>query len=263
MKNVMHDLTAIPDDGVETVSGACEAHGEFTVKAMYISGSLLNASPMCPKCDEIAKAEAHEKGENEFARRRKRAQEKPFYDAGIPKRFIEAEKYVPTCDEAKVNLEVIRAYCEQFDDRRSDGGCLLLCGTTGTGKTHLACKAGIKLIQRGHSVRYSTASEAVRYIRGSYGRTAGYTEQQAINLYTDPDLLILDELGEKASTDHERAKFSELIDIRSRQKKPTIGITNGTVMDLKENVSERLVSRFKHNGTMLVFNWKDYREGNS
>lgn len=255
----LREIDVIPEGGQETVSGRCEHHGEFTVKALWIFGDLRNAEPQCPKCFEQEKVEAEQKEQDELELRRQKARERKLIDAGIPLRILEAEKYDPPTERAKQNLQVMKDYLEEFDANYQSGSSMIFCGKPGTGKTHLACKFGVALLDQGYSVQYATMNKALRAIRATYGKESERTEQQVINLLTNPDMLILDELGVKSASDYDKTMMFEVIDERYQSKLPTLVISNLSVSKLKEATDERMMDRLQHSGTVLVFDWESYR----
>lgn len=253
------DIEQRPDDGPELLSGTCRQHGSFEVAAIWLMGKLRNEQPTCPHCMTLAVEadERHEKREADA--RRKRLAERRIRETGIPLRVIDAPSFVPPNKLAAEHLKTVREYGEQFDSHQANGSSLVMCGKPGTGKTHLACKLGLYLSGRGASVRYATATGLMRYVRGAYGDGADYTESQAIERYTGVDLLILDELGVKLATDHDRAVLFEIIDQRYQNQLPSVVISNLAANELGEATDERMIDRLRHSGTVLVFDWESYR----
>ena len=72
------------------------------------------------------------------------------------------------------------------------GENILLRGQAGVGKTTLAQNLGLRALERGHTVRFSTLPGALADLLRQESLPA--TEQR-LRRYTFPDLLILDELG--------------------------------------------------------------------
>jgi len=67
-------------------------------------------------------------------------------------------------------------------------------GLPGTGKTHLSIALGIKAIEQGYSVVFTTLSEMMEDL---YISRADNSFRQKLKKYTSPDLLIIDEFGLK------------------------------------------------------------------
>ena len=72
------------------------------------------------------------------------------------------------------------------------GENVLLRGQAGVGKTTLAQNLGLRALERGHTVRFSTLAGGAR--RSPPAGVDPATERR-LRRYTSPDLLVLDELG--------------------------------------------------------------------
>jgi DNA replication protein DnaC len=71
---------------------------------------------------------------------------------------------------------------------------VLICGPTGTGKTHLAQALGHEACRQGFDVLFVNAHKMLQHIHG--GRADG-TWERRLSLYLRPELLILDDFGLK------------------------------------------------------------------
>ncbi len=69
---------------------------------------------------------------------------------------------------------------------------VIFVGQPGTGKTHLAIALGVRAIQEGYRVRFTTVQDLAAALRVAH---ADETVEDCIQLYLEPDLVILDELG--------------------------------------------------------------------
>jgi DNA replication protein DnaC len=69
---------------------------------------------------------------------------------------------------------------------------VLLCGPTGTGKTHLAQAIGHEACRQGYEVLFINTHKMLQHLRG--GRADGSLSRR-IQTYLRPDLLILDDFG--------------------------------------------------------------------
>jgi DNA replication protein DnaC len=71
---------------------------------------------------------------------------------------------------------------------------VLLCGQTGTGKTHLAQALAHAAARQGFEVLYTTADALLRHLHA--GRADGSTDKR-LQGYLAPDLLVIDDFGLK------------------------------------------------------------------
>jgi DNA replication protein DnaC len=69
---------------------------------------------------------------------------------------------------------------------------VIFVGQPGTGKTHLAIALGMKAIEQGYRVRFTTIQDLAAELRASM---ADQTTEELIGELVEPDLVILDELG--------------------------------------------------------------------
>lgn len=92
--------------------------------------------------------------------------------------------------QPKLDVKLVKtlATCEFVDKKEN----VLLVGQPGTGKTHLAIALGMKAIEKGFDVRFTTIQDLAAELRSSM---ADETTEERIEEYTEPDLVILDELG--------------------------------------------------------------------
>jgi DNA replication protein DnaC len=102
------------------------------------------------------------------------------------------------------------------------GDNVLLRGQAGVGKTSLAQNLGLRALERGHTVRFSTVPAALVDLLRQESLPA--TERR-LRRYTAPDLLILDELGYVPS-DSRAADLLFNIVSRRHEKRSIVITTN-------------------------------------
>lgn len=92
--------------------------------------------------------------------------------------------------QPKLDVKLIKtlATCEFLEKNEN----IAFVGQPGTGKTHLSIALGMKAIEHGHHVRFTTIQDLAAELRASM---ADDTTEEVIQDLLSPDLVILDELG--------------------------------------------------------------------
>ena len=138
---------------------------------------------------------------------------------------------------------------------------LMMIGKNGTGKTMLACIILQELIRYDPNnklgYRYAEAIKIIRDIKDTWRRKT--SEQDAINKYTMPKVLVIDEIGMSYGSPTEKQFLTEIINDRYNMKAPTILAGNLTSKEIKEILGDRIFDRFCEGGKSLVFDWGSWR----
>lgn len=251
--------------GFETfeVQGDCPEHGFWS---MDVPKFLVSKTTKCPVCIEIDKAnevDQHAKKQHEDAL--KRSQEMVhvnFKKAAIPKRFLNRvfDNYHAGSEQQNLALNISKHYANNFDDRLANGGGLIMQGTPGTGKTHLACAIANQVISSGYTARFTTVMQLVRQIRATWKRDSEISEDQILKSIIDYDLLIIDEIGVQYETESERLILFDVLNGRYENVMPTILLTNLIDSELSACIGERNIDRIQEGGGAVIsFTWDSYR----
>lgn len=126
--------------------------------------------------------------EGEYQRRQQRAMERRVHAARFPvlKTLDRFRWDWPT----KINdVQIKNLFRLSFVEKKT---CVTFLGPCGTGKTHLAVALGYEACQRGHSVLFSTAVDALNNLVAAH---AAHRLKAELKRYLTPQILILDELG--------------------------------------------------------------------
>jgi len=211
----------------------------------------------CDTCD-VEKAEESAKQERG---ERERQRQRGLEEANIPRRYRETDltNFVTSSVEQRVAVQLVQDFVSQTNDAPANSVGLLFIGGVGTGKTHLACAALRKVIQKPGDGLYLTFLKAIRQIKHSWTKGSSMSEQQAFNYLARPGLLVLDEVGVQHGSETERMLLTEIVNDRYADEKPTILISNLTMLEFTQVVGERVVDRFKEGGRVVVFDWASYR----
>ena len=217
---------------------------------------IILGRAICEDCaaENIAKAQAEHNQQLQDSMRAKH-----FAGAFLPSRYAECgfKNYLV----ANEGQKAAKAQCAKFASGFIHGQTanMIMVGRTGTGKTHLACAIARNILSQGKYARYTTSEDMANSIATAWTR-ADDSEAAAVYRFTEYDLLIIDEYGLHDQHETRLKLVHKVLYARYDAKKPTLLISNMTVQELKNNLGDRLWSRFQHDGLNLIeCNWADQR----
>ena len=128
---------------------------------------------------------------------------------------------------------------------------LLLTGSVGVGKTHLAVAILQGLVAKGVSCLFCEFGSLLKQIQDSYNPISKTSELRVLAPVYQAEVLVLDELGSTIPTDWVRDTMYQIINKRYNDKKLTIFTTNYLDVPRIENTPEpEVVSRtFSNKGS--------------
>jgi len=148
------------------------------------------------------------------------------------------------------------AQCE-FLSRKEN---LLALGNSGTGKTHLALSLGLAACQRGHRVRFTTASALVSELIEARDEKHLLRFQKLLGSY---ELLIVDELGfvplSKTGAELLFETFSQRYERASTMVTSNLPFEEWTEVFGSERLTGALLDRITHHVHILEMNGDSYR----
>ncbi|NIG74691.1 ATP-binding protein [Klebsiella sp. Ap-873] len=240
-------------------AATCAMHGEYS--SHVLTGPEFRGVPGvkrsgCPECIR------HELAGTESSLRSLQVEEL-LNDAGIARRFdsSEFENYLPVNQEAAKNLSDCQRYADNWSNILAAGTGLVMTGSCGTGKNHLAVSM-VKDIIRNHLARVEITDvmRLTRAVKSTWRNNSSHTEDEVIGHYASLDLLIIDEVGVQFGSQSESVILQEIINARYESVLPTILISNLTYDQLSDAIGERAVDRITNGGrNRLAFNWESYR----
>jgi DNA replication protein DnaC len=144
---------------------------------------------------------------------------------------------------------------------------LLLTGTVGVGKTHLAVSIIKALTERGFSSLFYEFGSLLKEIQDSYNPNTKSSELKILSNVFDAEILVLDEIGASKPTDWVRDTMAHVINTRYNDKKLTIFTTNysderKTDKDetLEDRIGVRLRSRLFEMCRTVKIEGSDFRQ---
>ncbi|WP_430673273.1 ATP-binding protein [Klebsiella aerogenes] len=245
-----------------TSTVSCPSHGDFerfTLVGKDFRGSENIKHSRCPAC-----IRAEQESIKDSLRKLRVAS--LLDDAGITRRFADCEfdNYLEINPEASRNLVACKRYANNWPDVLGAGKNLVLTGSCGTGKNHLAVSLAKNII-RNHlaSVEITDVMRLTRTVKSTWRHNTEATEESVLDHYASLDLLIIDEVGVQFGSPAEMTILHEVINARYESVLPTILISNLPPEQLKEFISDRIFDRVTDGGrNYLVFNWPSFRGNN-
>lgn len=137
---------------------------------------------------------------------------------------------------------------------------LILCGTPGIGKGHLAAALAIITFDSGKSIAWADCFKLFREVHAAYGSDNAEPEDITGRLGW-VDLLILDELGlRELPADGEEIIFT-ILDARHKAGKQTILLGNKTAAQVKTWLGSRISDRLRSGGVIFCYGEWDSMRG--
>lgn len=147
----------------------------------------------------------------------------------------------------------------QFDFL-SDGTNIILVGPNGVGKTMIAKNLAHQAVLRGHTARFTTASELLNDLAA---QEAGSALSRRLRHYLGPDLLVIDEVGYLESSSRHADLLFEIVTRRYAERSIVL-TTNKPFAAWNEmfpsaGCTVSLVDRLTHKAEILEIRAESYR----
>ena len=161
--------------------------------------------------------------------------------------------------EAKTHMTVVfetcKAYAKNFGPKSDN---MFFTGAPGLGKTFLSSCIAKVVFENGHSVVYSTASQAFSFFEKAHFDRDENAKAERERLL-GCDLLILDDLGTEMTTSFTVSALYELVNTRLTTGKKTIISTNLSVPEISARYSAQIASRIGGEYLTMQFYGEDIR----
>lgn len=236
----------------------CNKHGLY-IQTEYFTYGIWVSFTGCPIC----KKEINDRlAENKRLREEREKQQRIaniLWQSNIPKMFANytIAGYEPVNEYAKNAIKTCQQYKNTFNQHSKS---LVIAGSVGVGKTHLACALAIEIAKKyAESILFIKEVDMIARIRDSY-KGSGEEEMQIVNSYVSASLLVIDDIGTGDITKHKQECLYRIIDGRYSNDKPIIITTNLDGVKFKEYIGDRAYDRLKDKGgEFIVIQGKSYR----
>ncbi len=135
-----------------------------------------------------------------------------------------------------------RAYQAASAFANEPKGWLVLSGTSGCGKTHLAAAIANYRIQNNYPAFYITTPDLLDHLRSTFNPNSEMPYDEFFEQVRNTPLLILDDLGAQSSTPWAKEKLDQLLNHRFNNQLPTVIVSIIPVDELEERIRTRLIA---------------------
>ena len=129
--------------------------------------------------------------------------------------------------------------CRHFAD--DPDGWLLLTGTYGCGKTHLAAAIANTRLAHGQPALFLVVPDLLDHLRAAFSPQADIRYDELFDQMRNISLLILDDLGTQSSTPWAEEKLFQLLNHRYNAMLPTVITTNHRLESMDQRLRSRLM----------------------
>ena len=203
--------------------------------------------------------------------------------ARIPRRYQHCtlDSYETAFRGADPSMRQAQLTARKFIDAypvETEGRGLLLTGSIGVGKTHLAVGILLGLVEeKGAQALFYDYRELLKQIQHSYNPQVASTELDVLRPVFDAEILVLDELGAQKPTDWVWDTVALILNTRYNDKRTTIITTNypdappigvggapaqraTREESLGDRIGERMRSRLAEMCVRIEINGADFRQ---
>jgi len=142
---------------------------------------------------------------------RDRLEEMQFRDFIVPSSLRPEEQA-----SLRAALSAAKDYAE------APGGWLVLLGTNGCGKTHLAAAIANRMLGRGDDVFFAVVPDLLDHLRASFAPQNESTYDETFEQLRSASLLVLDDLGSQKSSPWAEEKLYQIVNFRTLSRLPTV-----------------------------------------
>ena len=224
-------------------------------------------SPVCSKCSGTGWEFVTDKGVRSCGCRDQDQRRRLVAAANLPILYDECalSNYRPIMGNTSQLLAFNHAY-QVVANYPGDGRGLLLMGSCGVGKTHLAVAILRELLDKGVRCLFYDFGALLKAIQASYNPNTHTSELEILAPVFDAEALVLDELGASKPTEWVLDTMLQIIRARYNDRRLTIFTSN--YMDersgresetLEDRIGVRLRSRLYQMCQTVVVDGDDYR----
>ncbi len=154
----------------------------------------------------------------------------------------------------KQALEVVWAYAARGT------GWLVITGSYGSGKTHLAASVANERLGRSEPVLFVLVPDLLDHLRSAFSPSSEISYDERFEAVASTPFLILDDFGSHNATPWAQEKLFQLLDRRYTSGLPTVITTNLDLEQIEPRVRSRLMdNEFCETVTLHAPDYRQYR----
>jgi len=241
---------------------------------------VLSEAGVCQQCGGTGWREIASGGERRVVRCEcfvKVQTQRLIRSSGIPARYARCDfssyqtENTTALEAAKITVE---KWAAQYPIDRTG---LLLVGSSGVGKTHLAVAALRQLVSKGVHCQFCDYRELLKQIQNSYNPSVQATELEVLQPVFESEVLLLDDLGAVKPSEWVWDTVSLILNSRYNDNRTTIITANfvdgparnaaisgtqaaGREETLGDRIGERMRSRLFEMCRLVQIQGKDFRQ---
>ena len=210
--------------------------------------------------DRLLSAARREQAHRDEQTRQRRCRE---FCETVGQRFARAtlENYEATSPEQRKVIEALHGYATDIRERVTEGAGIVLFGSAGSGKTHLAAAVAKTAIEANLTVAWMNGQDLFGRFRDAIEQHD--SEGRIVRELVGPDILTVDDAlppGGKL-TEYQASNLYRIIDVRYRNCKPTwatMNVAGGS--EAEQGMGAQAVDRLRHGALTLFCNWASCRK---
>ena len=220
----------------------CRYNGEAFIAKRY-TDEYFARLPMCGKF---------------HVQRQQKRTEKLLGQSGLGERF-HSRTFATFRASTKTQqaFDICRAFCKILPENPKVKGIMLI-GSYGCGKTHLAAAILQEVAEAGISGLFVVVTELLAKIRAAFDSRDGSAEE-IIERAKNTPLLILDDIGAEKASEWTQEQLYRIVNFRYEHMLPTVITTNCDGAKLEMALGRRIVSRLIEMTTPVKVQATDWR----
>jgi DNA replication protein DnaC len=163
-----------------------------------------------------------------------------------------ANKTFETFDASVPNVRYAYECAQEYAHHHPFEGWLVLFGSYGCGKTHLAAAIANVALRRNYQVIFAVVPDLLDHLRSTFGPNSDIAYDERFETVREIPVLVLDDLGTENTTPWAREKLYQIINHRYNYRLPTIVTINRRLEDIEPRILSRLSDYSLHKGIVDI-----------